>query len=1455
MAFTQGLGSLFQQDNATFDFNIAFEQLFFSIVPSALFIVSSVWRTLYQARKPAIVHAPMIQLLKVGAIGVYCVLELSLLVLATVGPLHVTGLFVAASALKLVSALFMMVLSAVDHSRSPRPSMLLNSYLFLTLLLDAAQTRTLFLSSRGRPELAYAGIFSAAIVLKIGIFLLEARQKSKWIDWDVKEHSPEETSGIFSLGAFFWLNRLFLSGYKSVLEIGDLYPLDSSLSSTSLHEKLSRNMDYSKLNGDSFGLAKVLVRTLRVNLVLPIPPRLAMLGFTLAQPFFTERLLKYLSELPRDPNVGYGLIGASLLIYVGIAVSSALCWYLHRRLLAMARSILITETYLKATKVRLGASDSGAAMTLMSTDIERISLGFLSLHEVWARTIQVALASWLLYQQLGAVFVAPIAVVTACFLGLAVVLKLTGDSQKRWMAGNQKRVGLTSIVISNMKSLKLSGLTSTVSDYVQDLRVQELSAGGRFRKIIIVAALLGFIPLLISPPLTFAFAQRTLDVPRTFTSLSYLLLLTNPLSELFQKVPQIISGLACLSRIQSFLECETREDFRAVVTDQKRFTEQLPEKSAERSTQEPDTRVPPVAIRDGKFGWEVEKFVLRDINIQMAASSLTMIVGPVGSGKSTLCKALLGEIPYNEGSVSLSTRFPHIGFCEQPAFLMNGSVRDNIVGFSPFDEKRYAEVIRVTALSFDLATLPQGDMTNIGSDGITLSGGQKQRVSLARALYLQCGLLILDDVFSGLDADTEEQVFRQVLGPEGLLRRRGATVIFCTHSIKHLPVADYIVVLADGTVAEQGTFNELMGRDGYVRRLGLTGTSESDISSETGSLQPHDESQEQKEEPAASSATARGQLKADESRQVGDKTVYKHYLQSMGIPLAVLCLFFSVFWGVFTNFPTVWLTYWTADATSAHPAHTYAYYAGIYALLQVAALISLLLLGISILIVSVRRAGANVHQEALRTLIRAPLSFFTSTDTGVVTNLFSQDINLVDTELPNALLNTLFCVFQGLGQAAVMLTTSPYLAISYPFVAVILYILQKFYLRTSRQLRLLDLESKSPLYTHFIDTVKGTVTLRAFGYVSEDIQKNARLIDTSQRPAYLLVMIQQWLNLVLDLVVAALAAILTTLAVRLNSNSGFAGASLVTLMSLADNLSGIVIYFTSLETSIGAIARLKTFNETVKAEDKEEEDLVPSEDWPQKGVIEVKGVSASYGTRDDDVDGAPNLALRNLTLTIDSGEKVAVCGRTGSGKSSFIALLLKLLDPVPGQEGGTVFIDDTPLQQINRPVLRQRIIAVPQEAVFLPDGSTFRANLDPTDVAAPGECEAVLEKVGLASFVCDRRGLDAPVNPGTLSAGQRQLMALGRALLRRREKKGGVLLLDEATSSVDHETERVMQGVIRSEFRDYTVVAVSHRLDMIMDFDRVVVMDKGEIVEVGNPMELAAQAGSRFGELIEAAAK
>ncbi|KAL4960800.1 putative ABC multidrug transporter [Aspergillus stella-maris] len=1487
MPFTSNEGSMLHLNRAQFDFNLQFESLFFSIIPSVLFIPLSLWRTLARVRKPVVVNAPGLQFIKTGAIIIYAGLELSLLILAALGSFQISRMFIASSVLQLISALLMLTVSTVDHSRSPRPSTLLNSYLVLTLLLDIARARTQFLSSDQSSETTYSGIFCASVGLKTAIFLLEACQKAKWVTWDAKKHSPEETSGILSLGVFFWLNKLFMAGYGHIFTLDSLYPLDSTFDAQALHGVFAKKMDYSKLKGDKFGLLKVLVRTLWAPLLLPIPARAALIAFYFCQPLFIESLIKHLSHSEPDSNVGYGLIGAAVIIYSGIGISYALYWYYHHRLRTMVRSILVTETYIAATRARLGSSDDSTALTLMSTDMERIRMGLRSVHETWASVIQAGLAAWMLYRQLGVAFIASMGVVVVCFVGIGFLVMFTGDSQRAWMSGVQKRVGLTATVISSMKSLKMSGLTAPVAEYVQQLRVNELAAGAKFRRIMIIAAIFAFIPQLISPPLTFAFAQNALNASTMFTSLSFLTLLTQPLSQLFQSIPQLVSGLACLGRIQAFLEQEPRQDYRQPMAKGQRITE----KGLEQLNLDSKDHI---TIRDANFGWKADEFVLHDINTRIPASCLTMVVGPVGSGKSTFCKALLGEIPSSKGSVMTSTSSRHIGFCEQTAFLWNGTIKENIIGFSPFDPERYDQVIEATALRFDLATLSQGDQTNIGSDGVALSGGQKQRLSLARALYLPSNLLVLDDVFSGLDADTEEQVFRQVFGPNGLLRQRGSTVVLCTHSVRYLPIADHIIVLENGTVAKQGTFDALSTRPGYVQRLevGLKEGSK-DVVNEPGPCPEAGEiraGEEKNLEPAATvNRTPSSVLIAPAvtaARQVGDTTVCKIYIKSMGWFVAGCSLLFAALWGLFTNYPTVWLTYWSDNTESDHPAHANSYYAGIYALLQICAIISLLLLGITLWIISVKKAGASLHQQILRTLICAPLSFFSNTDTGVIANLFSQDLNLIDTELPEATLNTLFCVFQSAGQAAVMLTSSVYLAISYPILGALLYFVQKYYLRTSRQLRLLDLEAKSPLYTHFIHTMKGIATLRAFGFIPDDIQKNARLVDSSQRAAYLLLMIQEWLNLVLNLVVMVLAAVLTTLAVRLQSNSAFAGASMYSLMSFGESLSGIVVHYTTLETSIGAIARLKAFNETVKPEDHEgpgEEDIIPDDSWPDRGLVELRGVSARYKSTtvpesDADVESGeakPPLALKDIILTIQPGEKIAICGRTGSGKSSFLALLLKLLDPLPPSSDNAqkqqIVIDHIPLNRIHRETLRQRLIAVPQDPVFLPDGTSFRANLDPSNTATPAECQRVLEAVRLWSFVQEGKdGLNAPLTAGTLSAGQRQLFSLGRAVLRavirqRRhstptpntsnsgKNQGGILLLDEVSSGVDREMERVMQVIIREQFAQYTVIAVSHRLEMIMDFDRVVVMDRGVAVEVGNPVVLREVKGSWFGELVAAA--
>lgn len=1188
-------------------------------------------------------------------LGIYAVLQLPLLALSVKAG-RLQDVFVASAALGFIASLCMCVLSFWEHSRTPRPSMLLNGFLFLTLLFDIAQARSLWLSAGSYDGRTYTRLFTATIAVKAVVILLESFQKRRWLDWDSKDHSPEETAGLYGLGAFLWLNSLFLRGYNKILTIRDLYPLDQQMLAIKLEANLTQRMEIAKWGGRPHALTKVLFRTLAAAYLLPAGPRLALMGFQLCQPFLIESLLDHLAQPNQEngSNVGKGLIGAAILVYGGIAVSTAFYWYFQERAMYMARGSLASAIYKKSTLARLDAADDSAAVTLMSTDVEKIRFGLLFIHEFWVNLIQAAISSWLLYRVLGPAFAASIIVVFVCLAFCYLIAKIASPTQKAWMERIQKRVGLTANVIGNMKHLKISGLTVPVEASIQDLRNEELRVGGKFRMIQAWTAILGTVPIALAPVFTFAVTSRNLDVTTIFTSMSYLVLLTNPLSFVLQMIPTFIAGLACLNRIQAFLEKEARTDFRE-------FPEQPIVSEKPLSGGEPDTARPAVRIVDGSFGWADETFNLKNISVTIPLQGLTIVVGPIASGKSTLCKALLGEAPLHQGRVIMGQNSRKIGYCDQTPFLSNATIRENIIGFSPFNEARYREVIDATQLTRDLGLFPQGDKTKIGSNGITLSGGQKQRVSIARALYTEADLLIFDDILSGLDADTEEQVFSRVFGPFGILKQRQASVVLCTHSVRHMPLADHVIALGpEGTLVEEGNFADLLANQNYVHSLGVKAPKEGTSGASTpSSVEKLDTSFEITR--TATGHTSQHDAEDDDplqkSRATGDVAVYSHYARSIGYTWISLFFLTGLISGFFFNFPTVWLKFWSEDVgASTHPAHSNAYYIGLYSLFQVCTLIFFGLMLIICLKFMIQVSGAALHRALLATVISAPLSFFTQTDSGVVTNLFSQDMTIIDGELPISLINVVLDGCMALGQAAIIATSSPWLAISYPFLFAAIFGIQKFYLRTSRQLRLLDLEAKSPLYTHFLDTIKGLATFRAFAWTPASIAENNKLLDTSQRPAYLLAMIQRWLLFVLDVVVAFIAVIVVVLATQLRANQGFTGASLVSIMSFGETLTNIVRQYTILETSIGAVSRLKSFTENTKPEDLPGEDVIPPDTWPSRGTIEIRNISASYGDsqsaslsgdESDKPDSPNSLALRDLNLVIQPGDKVAICGRSG----------------------------------------------------------------------------------------------------------------------------------------------------------------------------------------------------------------
>ncbi|KAL7941549.1 P-loop containing nucleoside triphosphate hydrolase protein [Trichoderma barbatum] len=1461
-----------------FDFTLKFECIFFSILPAAAFTLLALIRLIWLTREPVIAKGRIFQIAKLALVALCVALRFSSFVLSVVWRGKQAALFISSATLEVIAISLVLPLSYVEHARSARPSFLLSGYFTLSLLLDIARARSFWLAAVTRSNDTFAAVFTASIAVKFVIFIAESYAKTRWIQRDANSHSPEETTGFYGLGIFSWLWTLFARGHSKVLNLDDLLPLDQHMASDVLRRKLQASIEKSPTGGQKLGLAKALAKSLSSSLLLPAVPRIALSAFKFGQPFLINSLLSYLqtAESERPVSSGYGLIGAVFLVYSGIALSTSFYYYLRERSIWMARGALASVVYEHTMRSKLSVANDSAVLTLMSTDIERTRIGLMVIHEFWASFLESGIALWLLYRELGVAFVAPVAVACVCIVCITIVSRFSGPRQNAWMQKIQQRVGALSHVVTNMKTFKIAGLTDAAEALLQRLREVEVSTGGSWRMTMIMAAVIGFAPSMISPLLTFAVTARTLDATRIFTALSFLVLLTEPLSQLFQYVPPLLAAFACVSRIQAFLEKDCRVDFREEAT-AIRPSEILNYSSGEKK----DILI---QITKGDFGWEEKKPILSNIALDIPARSLTIIIGPTACGKSTLLKVLLGETPFHSGRLLMGPATRGVGYCDQTPFLTNASVRDNILGYASFDQVRYNEVLEATMLLPDLATFPQGDLTKVGSGGVTLSGGQKQRVSMARALYSTSSLFLFDDTLSGLDADTEEQVFRRVFAADGIISRRNATAVLCTHSVRHLPSAHHIIALSqDGMIAEQGTFNDLDALGGYVHSLNVQTINKSTDSltlDSSESVLADEDKDNSTVSNARKPSTATWTAADERSRQTGDFSVYKHYATSMKLSTILWFLLVGVALAFLYNFPQIWLNYWSADISSSHRAHSQAFWVGIYALFLLLCLACIGLVCRIVFISMTAQSGITLHHQTLRTVIGAPLRFFTNVDAGIVINLFSQDISLIDIELPQALLNATVELFISIGMAVVVATASPYIAASYPLFAALVWLVQRFYLPTSRQLRLLDLEAKSPLYTHFTDTVAGVATLRAFDWTQNSLDFNLKLLDSSQRPAYLLAMVQHCLSFILSSAVTLLATLVVVLTTQVKTitGPGLTGASMVTLMSLGNYVSQLILMYTLLEISLGAISRLKSFRETVSPESSAEEDAVLPLLWPSRGAVDIQDVSASYSDPDQptesgnsDLDSV-DLVLKNITMSIMPGEKIAICGRSGSGKSSLLLLLLRLFDPLPGSANG-ITIDGLPLRRVDRSTLRQRVIALPQDSVFFPDGHSFKTNLDPSNLSTDSDRKQVLGAVGLWQVVEDNGGLDSSLSTNMLSHGQRQLFGLARAILRRRIRSsvarsetldsndyadnffekgsdiGGLLLLDEVGSSVDKDTERIMQALISEEFAGYTTIMVSHRLDAVMDFDRVLVMDRGQIIESGRPRELVQQESSPFKSL------
>jgi len=882
---------------------------------------------------------------------------------------------------------------------------------------------------------------------------------------------------------------------------------------------------------------------------------------------------------------------------------------------------------------------------------------------------------------------------------------------------------------------------------------------------------------------------------------------------------------------------------------------------------------------------------LKDISLNIAPGSLVAVVGTVGSGKSSLLSAILGEMePLDEARVYLPRddlgekvaveRTNFVSYCSQTPWVVNDTLRGNILFGRPFHQARYDQVVKACALVDDLSVLPAGDATEIGEKGINLSGGQKARVSLARALYSSdARVLLLDDPLSAVDAHVGEHLFKEAISGQA---SKGMTTILVTHHVHVLPRCDKVLVMEGGRIQHQGTYQELIDRGvDFAGAVDVTKKEEDDKEEKGDKEEKKDgakteemkaEKSEKKdgedggkgsaeslkrkgEEGGADKGDgnkkASGALVKKEEREEGAVvgSLYLHYARAGGLLSFISLVFIQGLGRGAEIMASFWLSLWAERAVSASMRDDpmgddeTTWHLNIYAafgMLSVACLT-----GRSV-VMAVHRlhASRKLHENLVSSVLRAPVAFFDVTPTGRILGRFAADMDKIDLDLTQSIgqgFSTIFSVLGALG--AIVAATKGTFLIPLAPISYVYYVIQKWFRRTSTELQRVTAIAISPIFADFSQVLSGTSTIRAYGGQDRFFKKCQSSFDSFNASYNLQQMCNFWLGLRLDILGGCIGGFIGAIAVATSSANfipaGWLGLALSYAIEVTGYLKHGVRMIAQVEADMNSVERVLFYSDNI---DSEAPDVIPGKDpvgeWPSKGKVEIKHASMRYR------DGP--LVLKDITLTVKGGEKIGVVGRTGSGKSSLMNLLFRITEPEP--DGGKVIIDGVDTSQIGTEALRLNLSIIPQDPVMF--SNSVRYNLDPFGSSTDEQLWDVLRKVQLAEVIAALpQGLEDQVAEGgeNFSQGQRQLLCIARSLLRNPK----ILVMDEATASIDNATDAMIQSMIRENFSDATVLTIAHRLGTIMDSDRVLVLDDGRIAEFDSPKALLEMEGGIFRAMVE----